>query len=43
MLCSTEVSPFQLLARDIDTHSLDIVWKSPERLCGTELLTEKEG
>ncbi len=43
ILHSTEVPPFQLVVRNIDTHPLDIVWRSPNRLFGTERLTEKEG
>ena len=43
ILLSTEVPPFQMLARNIDTRPLDIVRRSPDRLFGTELLTEKDG
>jgi hypothetical protein len=43
ILRSTEVPPFQMFARNIDTRPLDIVRRSSDRLFGTELLTEKEG
>ena len=43
ILLSTEVPPFQMIARNIDTRPLDIVRRSPYRLFGTELLTEKDG